>query len=814
MKFVIYLTLTISLSLLHISATANSAFSQIFCSILIGTYTVGGVNPDYNTLTDAKNALVSNGVCGPVVFNIRSGMYNEQLYLPTISGASATNTIVFQSESLDSSLVTITHNSGSNNNYVIFLNSTEYFTFQHLTLEATNSQYNKVIDMNSDNHNIQILNNHLISQPSSSTGWQHIIGSETNGDNNNNFTIRNNWMEYGDIGVYFSASIGQGDLDNVVENNLITNQWYTGIYAKWQEDLVVANNEIHNNQNPSWDNYKGIFFDDVTGADSELSGNYIHDINGIGIGVNSSYGASTSHLPVFNNMVSVNQNPTNPNATQQGLSISSCNYVDVFHNSVHLVNSGDWGLVFIIQLTSYSDVHNNIFTTSGTGKAYYIWNTANLNWTSENNLLYSNGPTLATWSLTSSNWTDYPDLTSFSAATGYETNGVFGNPNFISDYDLHILTNPLIAGAGASLGLGYDIDGDSRQTPPDIGADEFQSIGLEVNASSVSTPVTNCGPGNVEATFTNNGANTITSVELHWRVNGVPQTPFNWAGSVSTGNTSSLITLGSYSFQAGNTYNIDVWTENPNGGVDAFPDNDTISTTFDFDLVIDLGSDTTVCANENVELNAPGGYTYLWNDNTTDSSLATTASGTYYVTVTNDFGCVATDTVNVNWFPVTPQPTITVNLPGLLSSSPTGNQWYVNGGIIPNETSQIYEVILNGYYQVEVTDTNGCTTISDSIYIDLIYYDVVEVSADRFSADLFPNPNNGQFQLDIQTKQNSQMEWEVLDVAGRVVQHEQLGKVRAGNTSIQINLSTIERGVYMIRLTDGRKIQILKFTKF
>jgi len=91
---------------------------------LSGNYTIGGVSPSYSTINAAVNALISNGVNGPVTFNIRTGTYSEQVIIPQINGASQTNNIIFQSEGLDTSLVQWQFNSTSiSQNYVCILDN-------------------------------------------------------------------------------------------------------------------------------------------------------------------------------------------------------------------------------------------------------------------------------------------------------------------------------------------------------------------------------------------------------------------------------------------------------------------------------------------------------------------------------------------------------------------------------------------------------------------------------------------------------------------------------------------------------------------
>ena len=77
---------------------------------LSGIYTIGGTSPDYATFSLAAVDLNNRGVSGPVTFNVRSGGYTEHFELFDVPGASATNTIIFQSESGDSTSVILSYN--------------------------------------------------------------------------------------------------------------------------------------------------------------------------------------------------------------------------------------------------------------------------------------------------------------------------------------------------------------------------------------------------------------------------------------------------------------------------------------------------------------------------------------------------------------------------------------------------------------------------------------------------------------------------------------------------------------------------------
>ena len=74
---------------------------------------------------------------------------------------------------------------------------------------------------------------------------------------------------------------------------------------------------------------------------------------------------------------------------------------------------------------------------------------------------------------------------------------------------------------------------------------------------------------------------------------------------------------------------------------------DSIMVTFNPAASVNLGNDTTVCANHLITLDAGTATSYLWNDATTAQTLAVTATGTFYVSIIDANGCPATDSIDV-----------------------------------------------------------------------------------------------------------------------------------------------------------------------
>ena len=77
---------------------------------LIGTYTIGGVLPDFVLLAQLERALNLGGIIGPVEFVLRSGTYDEQISIDDFPRITETDSVLFRSESGVASDVVLTRN--------------------------------------------------------------------------------------------------------------------------------------------------------------------------------------------------------------------------------------------------------------------------------------------------------------------------------------------------------------------------------------------------------------------------------------------------------------------------------------------------------------------------------------------------------------------------------------------------------------------------------------------------------------------------------------------------------------------------------
>lgn len=139
--------------------------------------------------------------------------------------------------------------------------------------------------------------------------------------------------------------------------------------------------------------------------------------------------------------------------------------------------------------------------------------------------------------------------------------------------------------------------------------------------------------------------------------------------------------------------------------------------------ILDLGPDSTYCTDGKVIL-APVepvvGCSSLWSTGEMESAIAVSTGGTYWLRVTNDYGCSSSDTVTIQVIRVAP-----FGLPDELkfceeSAVLASTNRYEAYEWSTGETDPSIEVYHSGLYSVTVTDVSGCT-ISDQVDVTKNY---------------------------------------------------------------------------------------------
>jgi hypothetical protein len=108
-----------------------------------------------------------------------------------------------------------------------------------------------------------------------------------------------------------------------------------------------------------------------------------------------------------------------------------------------------------------------------------------------------------------------------------------------------------------------------------------------------------------------------------------------------------------------------------------------------------------------------------------------------------------------------------------------------------------------GTYTVTVTDANGCE-VSQSITITGLN-ELGEV----FTVDIYPNPSNGLFIVNMKGLGGAKTTYTISDQSGRIVTSKELGNV-AGSRTENIDLTFCSAGIYYMTFVIGDQTQTAK----
>lgn len=536
-------------------AVNDTLQSDPIFAALGGTYTLGGSEPDFESFVQASSTLNNGGVVDEVVINVRPGDYTESFFLTEIQGTSEQNQILFQSENGDSTSVNL---SPSNDTLIVNLVGADWLTFKSMTFTSPRNTFRF---FNHSDHNM-ITSCHLIGfEPN----WYVIYNDENTVNAYNSFV--GNTFENGRSALYLRGTTDELGSGIIIMNNRLVNQTVSGIYMEYHEDYRIENNVIETNISTS--RFDGIqtFYCSGEGL---ISNNRLTGLqNGFGLFMDQINYAQTGSLLISNNFIHITGTER-----RDGIYINNSRDIKVFHNSIHIANTEVQSSgIYVSSDVNNIQVINNVLSNSG-GGLVYILNFGTFE--SDYNLIHTNGPDLAFYRPFNS--FEYLQTLEQLQGKNLGLNSFTFEPNFVSDTDLHILSDQ-VDKTGTSLPeVTTDIDGDKRDLRnPDVGADEVLSKDYDAALLSISEPANPVPRGNqaVSVTLYNAGKESLNNVNINWTVNEANLQTYRWQGNLASGDSIGPVQIGSVNFGLDATYGIKAWTSSPNGQTDEFSANDT-----------------------------------------------------------------------------------------------------------------------------------------------------------------------------------------------------------------------------------------------
>lgn len=536
--------------------------SLSFCATaqLSGTYTIGGTSPDYPTIASAVSNLQSVGVSGPVTFNIRNGVYTEQITLTGWTGASSTNLVTFQSESGDSTATVWEFWGNSNTTIPITISGADHIKFSKIWIRSNFSgNYRKCVRVLSSVTNVSFNNCVFRGAQYGNNADENIVDV------------------YGGYGVNFDRclflfgynAISITDNYTGVRNNhsFITNCEFrnfreNAVLAQYFGNITIEDNYMFSDATRG---VTGVEFVDGTGVISVRRNNMDFTVTPTGIGGNKGILCTQTKFKtgsiIANNMIHLKGLSTASGGIQLNANTQDTCILDFVFNTVRIVGESYPGNEYPVVFggTHGTRILNNILTSLNTDNIIVSPNADSIDY----NIFYSDG--LVDW------LQEVPYL---------GPNNFSLDPLYISASDLHVIPTLSSNGGNYMPAVTQDFDGELRDVSnPDIGADEIATLATDAMISNILTPRSDssyCGTvDNIVVVLSNIGSNTLTNCDVVLEINGSVSNTLNWTGSLTTGDSDTL-DLGTFPYQSAQTYEFVVYTSMPNGVADEMPLNDTI----------------------------------------------------------------------------------------------------------------------------------------------------------------------------------------------------------------------------------------------
>lgn len=823
-------TLTVASSLPNGTTDANpgnDTQSTTLYTALSGTYTINQSAPasstNFTSFSDAATALNSAGIASSVRFNVLNGPYTEQLLLGQITGASATDTIVFDG---GTSKQTISFAGTSTAQMAtVQLNGSDYVTLQNLTVEANGATIGVGIHLVGQANNNRVANC-VVRASTTSTGSSSVAlaasgtaTSTTSSGDANNLTLSGNVFSGGYYCVILTGlSTTTRSTGIRVLNNEIRDFYFYGLDVEYSNGPRLIGNNIHRTNRAGVSTFYGIYSYYLLGA--AVEGNRIHDtFTGNPSSTSTAYGLYSA----TNDAVAGNENDYVNNALynfngggiEYGIYNSGSDFNRYYHNTVALDNTAAAGSTaaygfYQSTLATGIDFRNNLVsvTRGGSGNRFALYfSTSTSTITSNyNDLFVGTGSNYFTGYYSGNK----ASLADWKAAnnSAYDQNSIQADPLFrdVATGNLQP-TSVQLDGTGTPALLTRvprDIAGTTRVSPPDAGAYELLLVANDVAVLSIDAPVTPAvlGTNPVTVTIRNGGTAVLNSVTLAYTLTG-GGTPasnsqtFTGLNLAAGADRQLTFTTGITLTQIG-TYTLTVTGSLPNGLADGNAANNTQTVTFDqltppndepcsatplavgTSITSSNANSTTSNTQSGIQLPAcspaqsPRDVWFSFTATTSTTTLAISGNAAGMVRLYTAATC------STGFVPV------------FCQSSGTANTSVGNVNLTGLVTGQRYYVAISGYSSGE---TGGAFTIGLGALSS-------QSAASAAALTVYPNPSaTGQLAVKLQGYSGTATV-ELVNALGQVVRQEVLSL----GTEQQLTTRGLAAGLYSLRIHAGHEV--------
>ena len=368
------------------AATEPATASATVAKGVSGTITVGA-GADFGTIQAAVNSL-KDGIDGPVVINIKRGIYNELVSVPEIPGASETNTVTLQSESGDWHDVKIYYDNYNEPAYsddkmsaefgVFTIGGADWFTLRGVEVTTTDLKFPGVIHIKNQSRHVTIdgcyIHTDISVEYQQDINLIYTYAKSEAYKNNDYLTVRNCLLEGGYIGIRMGGTGTVAlpkEVGGVIENNIIRNQGTKAIYCMDELGAKIRGNRIENDQTTK----------EFYGFDGQLRDEYSESFEIVGnkfnfnlasscdpISMRAMKGAAEAPVIVANNEIVV----CSDNSGSFGIKLGNASSnVNIVYNTVNMNGNAKSAAMYVNDKNLENvNILNNIFMNHAGGYAY------------------------------------------------------------------------------------------------------------------------------------------------------------------------------------------------------------------------------------------------------------------------------------------------------------------------------------------------------------------------------------------------------------------------------------------------------------
>ncbi|OJV55754.1 MAG: hypothetical protein BGO31_16805 [Bacteroidetes bacterium 43-16] len=246
---------------------------------------------------------------------------------------------------------------------------------------------------------------------------------------------------------------------------------------------------------------------------------------------------------------------------------------------------------------------------------------------------------------------------------------------------------------------------------------------------------------------------------------------------------------------------------------------DTVNLTLNPKPKVDLGSDTIICPNALMTLDADNtGATYLWNTGAQTQTLEV-GPGTYSVQVTNMYDCSngdeividAIEAAAVSGFTFVPRFDIE---PGRVDFAPLNNVavdsylWDFGDGNTSTMMHAQHTYNTTGIYEVKLTVSNSCGSMDTILKIHVDRFTGISLVDEQVAINMYPVPAQSKLTVESPAAGVYIQSLSIINTAGRemIVTHE------INKPQYVQDISTLANGHYMVHIKTNKGERVMKIS--